>query len=90
MSDERPEPQPQDVQLTVAEVARELRVNPATVRLWISKGTLSAQRVGERKLFHREIGVGPDARAVGPLERSPKPRSPLGRGSEEDRPLVGW
>jgi excisionase family DNA binding protein len=40
-----------DPWLTVAEIAAELRVNPATVRLWISKGTLPAKRAGRRKLL---------------------------------------
>ena len=34
----------EDPWLTVAEIADELRVNPATVRLWISKGMLPAMR----------------------------------------------
>jgi len=42
-----------DPWLTVAEIADELRVNPATVRLWISKGTLQAKRAGRRKLLIR-------------------------------------
>lgn len=42
-----------DPWLTVAEIADELRVNPATVRLWISKGTLPAMRAGMRKLMVR-------------------------------------
>ena len=49
--------EPRDVDddpwLTVAEIADELRVNPATVRLWISKGTLPAMRAGMRKLLVR-------------------------------------
>ena len=47
---------PEDVEdpwLTVAEIASELRVNPATVRLWVSKGTLPATRAGQRKLLIR-------------------------------------
>jgi len=40
-----------DPWLTVAEIAEELRVNPATVRLWISKGRLPARRAGQRKLL---------------------------------------
>jgi excisionase family DNA binding protein len=43
----------EDRWLTVAEIARELRVNPATVRPWVSKGTLPATRVGQRKLLIR-------------------------------------
>jgi len=42
-----------DPWLTVAEIADELRVNPATVRLWISKGQLPATRAGMRKLLVR-------------------------------------
>ena len=42
-----------DPWLTVAEVAAELRLNPATIRLWISKGTLPARRAGRRKLLIR-------------------------------------
>jgi excisionase family DNA binding protein len=43
--------QPEDQWLTVAEIAAELRVNPATVRLWISRGKLKAKRGGQRKLL---------------------------------------
>lgn len=42
-----------DPWLTVAEVAAELRLNPATIRLWVSKGTLPATRAGRRKLLIR-------------------------------------
>lgn len=42
-----------DPWLTVAEVAAELRLNPATIRLWVSKGTLRATRAGRRKLLIR-------------------------------------
>lgn len=40
-----------DPWLTVAEIAAELRVNPATVRLWVSRGKLKAKRAGQRKLI---------------------------------------
>ena len=43
----------EDPWLTVAEIASELRVNPATVRLWVSKGMLPATRAGHRKLLIR-------------------------------------
>jgi excisionase family DNA binding protein len=43
----------EDSWLTVAEIASELRVNAATVRLWVSKGTLPATRAGQRKLIIR-------------------------------------
>ena len=42
-----------DPWLTLAEIAAELRVNPATVRLWISRGQLDATRPGRRKLLVR-------------------------------------
>jgi excisionase family DNA binding protein len=44
---------PTDPWLTVAEIASELRVSPATVRLWVSKGKLPAMRAGQRKLLIR-------------------------------------
>jgi excisionase family DNA binding protein len=48
------EPDPaDDPWLTLAEIAEELRVNPATVRLWISRGRLKAMRAGQRKLLVR-------------------------------------
>jgi len=37
--------------MTVAEVARLLRVDQATVRRWIAGGILPAYRVGRRKLY---------------------------------------
>jgi excisionase family DNA binding protein len=42
-----------DPWLTVSEAAAELRLNPATIRLWISKGQLIAVRAGARKLLIR-------------------------------------
>lgn len=39
--------------LTLAEIAEELRVNPATVRQWVSKGRLKASRAGVRKWIVR-------------------------------------
>ena len=53
VSDPDPDPVDGDPWLTVAEIADELRVNPATVRLWISKGRLPAKRAGQRKLLIR-------------------------------------
>jgi excisionase family DNA binding protein len=47
-----PEPDPaEDPWLTITEIAAELRVNPATVRLWVSRGKLKAKRAGQRKLL---------------------------------------
>ncbi len=39
--------------MTLAEIAEELRVNPATVRVWVSKGQLKASRAGVRKWIVR-------------------------------------
>ena len=44
---------PDDPWLTLAEIAEELRMSPATIRSWISKGTLRAMRPGQRKLLVR-------------------------------------
>lgn len=41
----------EDPWLTLAEIAQELRVTPATVRLWVSRGKLKAKRAGQRKLL---------------------------------------
>lgn len=47
----KPDQNDEDPWLTVAEVAEELRLNPATIRLWISKGQLIAVRTGPRRLL---------------------------------------
>jgi excisionase family DNA binding protein len=59
-----------DPWLTVAEVAAELRLNPATIRLWISKGQLTAVRAGPRKLLIRQSDLD---RAIAVL-RGERPR----------------
>jgi excisionase family DNA binding protein len=51
-----PDP-PEDPWLTLAEIAAELRVCPATVRLWIARGRLPATRPGQRKLLVRRSDV---------------------------------
>lgn len=43
----------EDPWLTLAEIAEELRLSPATIRSWISKGTLRATRAGHRKWLVR-------------------------------------
>jgi excisionase family DNA binding protein len=65
-----------DPWLTVAEIAKELRVNPATVRLWVSKGSLPATRAGQRKLLIRRSD----------LERVILRRPALGRESHHIQP----
>lgn len=52
MTDEDPA-RPEDPWLTLAEIAEELRLSPATLRSWISKGTLRAMRAGQRKWLVR-------------------------------------
>lgn len=42
-----------DPWMTLAEIADELRVNPATVRQWVSRGQLKASRAGVRKWIVR-------------------------------------
>ena len=58
------DPDPDDVEardvdddpwLTVAEIAEELRVNPATVRLWMSKGRLPATRAGSASFWSVDL-----------------------------------
>jgi excisionase family DNA binding protein len=44
---------PVDPWLTLAEIAEELRMSPATIRSWVSKGALRAMRPGKRKLLVR-------------------------------------
>jgi excisionase family DNA binding protein len=44
---------PEDPWLTLTEIAEELRMSPATIRSWISKGTLRAMRAGQRKWLVR-------------------------------------
>jgi excisionase family DNA binding protein len=75
--------QPEDPWLTVAEVADELRVNPATVRLWVSKGRLPAKRAGQRKLLIRQSDLDrmlavtksePPATGYEPRPRDPQAR----------------
>src|ERR1019366_10348638 len=79
-----------DPWLTVAEIAEELRANPATVRLWVSKGTLPAKRAGQRKLLIRRsdldrmLAVTRGEPAAGGYQpRPPDPRYPRGTAPPE-------
>jgi excisionase family DNA binding protein len=76
-----------DPWLTVAEIADDLRVNPATVRLWVSKGRLPATRAGQRKLLirrsdldHMLTVVRGEPPATGYQPRPRGPRYPFGMG----------
>ena len=75
MAPESPDNTPladQDPWLTLAEIADELRVSPATVRLWVSQGRLDATRAGARKWLVRRSELdrmlGVERSASGPSE----------------------
>jgi excisionase family DNA binding protein len=76
MSDLGTEDVEDDPWLTVAEIAEELRVNPATVRLWISKGTLPAMRAGRRKLLVRRSDLDRMLELIHPARPPVGPRPP--------------
>ncbi len=73
---------PGDPWLTVAEIAEELRVNPATVRLWISKELLPAKRAGRRKLLVRRSDLDEMLRAQEQAEVAAQPVEPPPRSTE--------
>ncbi len=80
MSDSSP-PDPNDPWLTLAEIAEELRVSPATVRLWVSQGKLGATRAGRRKLLVRRSALDQMLKASEPGKAAsgallPHPRRP--------------
>jgi len=72
-----------DPWLTLAEIAEELRVNPATVRQWVTRGQLKASRAGVRKWIVRRselermlVATRPAADASSRVDRRPgEPRS---------------
>ncbi|MGH2891112.1 MAG: helix-turn-helix domain-containing protein [Solirubrobacteraceae bacterium] len=76
--DDRPDRD--DPWLTPIEIAKEIRVNAATIRLWISKGLLPATRAGQRKLLVRRSDVmrllaeNSSAGGVQPYRRPQHPR----------------
>ncbi len=66
-----------DPWLTLAEIADELRVNPATVRLWIRRGRLKAMRAGQRKLLVRRSELDRMLASADPSRSAPaQPRLP--------------
>jgi excisionase family DNA binding protein len=68
-----------DPWLTLAEIAEELRVNPATVRLWVSKGQLKASRAGVRKWIVRRSDLERMLAATNPSRGEAHERSAAGR-----------
>jgi excisionase family DNA binding protein len=80
----------EDPWLTLAEIAEELRVNPATVRLWISRGRLKARRAGQRKLLVRRSELDRMLALTDPSRAAPaKPRMPEPLRPVFSRPLMG-
>jgi excisionase family DNA binding protein len=92
--DDRPDRD--DPWLTPIEIAKEIRVNAATIRLWISKGLLPATRAGERKLLVRRSDVmrllaeNSSAGGMQPYRRSQHPR--YAGSADTGAPLIkgGW
>ncbi|MGO9974370.1 MAG: helix-turn-helix domain-containing protein [Solirubrobacteraceae bacterium] len=85
------EPDPEDDPwLTLAEIAEELRVNPATVRLWVSRGRLKAMRAGQRKLLVRRSELDRMLALTDPSRAEPRqPRVPEPLRPVFSRPLAG-
>ena len=79
-----------DPWLTLAEIAEELRVNPATVRLWVSRGRLAATRAGQRKLLVRRSELDRMLASTASAEPEPaQPRVPAPRRPVFSRALLG-
>jgi excisionase family DNA binding protein len=79
VSVEEPTP-PEDPWLTLAEIAEELRMSPATIRSWISKGTLRAMRAGQRKWLVRRSELDRMLRGEDFEDAPPPPPDPPARG----------
>ncbi len=89
MTENEPDPT-DDPWLTLAEIAEELRVNPATVRLWVSRGRLKAMRAGQRKLLVRRSEVDRMLALTDPSRAEPRqPRIPEPLRPVFSRPLAG-
>lgn len=95
MSDSEVGP-PEDPWLTIAEIAEELRCSPATIRSWISRGTLRAMRPGQRKLLVRRselarmLGGGDLAGAVAPPPDPSGKQRPQPRRVPDSISSRGW
>ena len=74
-----------DPWLTLAEIADELRVNPATVRQWVTKGQLKASRAGVRKWIVRRSELERMLAATRRRGGCQRPRCRDGSTSDEDR-----
>jgi excisionase family DNA binding protein len=91
--DDRPDRD--DPWLTPTEIAEEIRVNAATIRLWISKGLLPATRAGQRKLLVRRSDVMrllAERSSAGGVQPYRRPQHPRYAGTADPGPSVrgGW
>jgi excisionase family DNA binding protein len=87
VSDEGSTP-PDDPWLTLAEIAEELRLSPATIRSWISKGTLQAMRAGQRKWLVRRSELDRMLRGEDFEDAPSPPPDPSGPGGRRRRRRV--
>jgi excisionase family DNA binding protein len=88
-------PDSDDPWLTPTEIAKEIRVNAATIRLWISKGMLPATRAGQRKLLVRRsevIRLLAENSSAGGVQPYRRPQHPRYAGVEEPGAAIkgGW
>jgi excisionase family DNA binding protein len=74
-----------DPWLTLAEIAEELRVNPATVRQWVTRGQLKASRAGVRKWIVRRSDLDRMLEATNAAGDAPPPEPAPESTSVEDR-----
>jgi excisionase family DNA binding protein len=81
------DPNAADPWLTLAEIADELRVNPATVRLWVSKGQLKASRAGVRKWIVRRSDLDRMLAETNVSAGDGLDRSPSGESAELGPPV---
>ncbi len=88
-------PDSDDPWLTPTEIAKEIRVNAATIRLWISKGLLPATRAGQRKLLVRRsevVGLLAENSSAGGVQPYRRPQHPRYTSIAEPGAVIkgGW
>ncbi len=67
----------EDPWLTLAEIAEELRLSPATIRSWVATGTLQAMRAGQRKWLVRRSELDRMLRGEDYEDAPPPPPEPV-------------
>jgi len=76
--------------LTVAEIARILKLNQQTVRNWIDQGTLPALRVGRRVRVRRsDFDALVERGRTAPAPSGPSPAQAFREGELDQAPTVG-